>query len=216
MIYESYYWKNELYKNYKCLVNFRNLKRIKNESFGNMEKAIMMSAYIIRKLNDAEKIPFTFIIESIKLRRYKANNRVIDHMNFHRINENYQLNNGIIEKCKWNYIFNQLIHSFTFSPIFDKNKFCGILFNSDFSKNKYLYYLNIKDIIKIILKISEGSIVEAHYERECKIDHDGQKVYGNIHLIKAKYTYPINFNLNTIVEKSMKGIIYKRDKKKRY
>ena len=55
MIYESYYWKNELYNNYRCLVRFMNLKRTRDESFGNMEKAIMMSTYIIRKLNDAEK-----------------------------------------------------------------------------------------------------------------------------------------------------------------
>jgi hypothetical protein len=140
MIYESYYWKNELYKNYKCLVNFKKLKRIRDESFGKMEKAIMMSAYIIRKLNDAEKIPSDFITESIKLKKCKTNTKIIDHMNWHRIDENYQLKNGTVENHNWNFIFNQLIHSFTFLPVYNNNKFCGILFNSDFTKNKYLFF----------------------------------------------------------------------------
>jgi len=133
-------------------------------------------------------------------------------MNWHRIDENYQLKNGIIENNNWRFIINQLIHSFTFLPVYNDNKFCGILFNSDSTKNKFLFFLHIKNILEMLLKISEGSIVESHSGRTCKINHDGQKVFGDMHLVKSKYAYSASFDLNKVVKESMKGIIYKRDK----
>jgi hypothetical protein len=213
MIYESYYWKLELYKNYRYLLRFRTLKHVKAESFIKLEKTIMISAYIIRKLDDAEKIPPDFLEEKISVKKYMANDKIIDHLNWHHIEENYQLENELDDENNWKYFINQIIHSFTFMPVFnDSNNFDGIMLNSDKSKNKNLYYISLHEIIKLLLKISEGSIVESHKQREFKIHRDGSKIVKDMHQIFAKYEYPLGFKLDEIVNESLKGMLYIRDK----
>jgi hypothetical protein len=212
MIYESYFWKKELYESYKYIIKFRSLKRIRIESFVKIEKVIMLSAYIVRKLNDAEKIPPAYLEENINISMYNANKEIIDHMNWHHIDENYKLDNKLSKKENWKYILNQIIHSFVFILVYDdNNKLSGIMLNSDKTKGKLVYLINIKDIIKLILKISEGGIVGACNTRDIKIDKDGKKIIGPMKLKWAEYAYPLDFDLNTVVNDSMKGIIYKRN-----
>lgn len=57
MIYESYYWKKELYSSFLVLAKFKQLKRPNELSYVKAEKALMIGAYIIRKLDEAQKIP---------------------------------------------------------------------------------------------------------------------------------------------------------------
>jgi len=149
MIYESYYWKNELYKNYRLIVKFISPKYRKDKHFIDLEKAIMISAYIIRKLDDAAKIPSYILNNEINIKKYIANKKIIDIMNWQRIEENYKLENEFEYKDNWRYFINQIIHSFTFIPIFDdNNRFTGIMLNSDKTKNDTLFYICISEIIK--------------------------------------------------------------------
>ena len=80
MISESCYWKDELYKCYLVLAKFINQTKYVESSFVKAEKAIMMSAYIIRKLDNAEKIPPDFLKSSITVSCYnKKADRIVDH-----------------------------------------------------------------------------------------------------------------------------------------
>jgi hypothetical protein len=212
MITESYWWKYELYKRYKTIVQFISKKDIENNSTIDIELSIMICAYIIRKLNETEKIPPDFLKESIHTVKYSSKSFVIDHMNWWYIDKNYDLANTISENNNWNFFLNQIIHSFTFRPVGDKNgKLSGILINSDDTKDAYLYYLKIKDIIKLILKISEGDIVESHSHREIEIFDKGLKRPKEMKLISTKYGYPKDFNLDKIVNNSMQGVIFERE-----
>lgn len=205
MISESFYWKKELYDCYTKLAKFINGKKWFETSFVNAEKAIMLSAYIIRKLNDAEKIPPDFLSKKINLTKYSSNNKLIDHYTCHRIDSNYQLEHKESETKDILYFLDQIIHSFTFMFGFsDANKPEGFYFNSDKTKNEKLYYFEFKIYLEIILKISEGSIISAENHRDKKT-HE-------MKLIKATYGYTPNFNLTKIINETMKGKIYKRDK----
>ena len=57
MIHESYYWKKELYNSYITIAKFRKLKRRTDQSYVKIEKALMLGAYIVRKLDESKKIP---------------------------------------------------------------------------------------------------------------------------------------------------------------
>ena len=61
MIHESFYWKKELYDNFQVIARFRSLQKRYEQSYVKIEKAILMGAYIIRKLDEAQKIPPEFL-----------------------------------------------------------------------------------------------------------------------------------------------------------
>lgn len=205
MISESLYWKDELYKNYQILARFITLKRRDERSFIKAEKAIMMSAYIIRKLNEASKIPPAFLKDSICLIEYSAINMHIDKYNSHHIDRNYNLEENTKHNDKIEFFIDQIIHSFVFFFVIDENKKdFSILFNSDRTKKDSLYEISFEKIFEIILRISEGYIIERHEIR------DGET--GEMKLKTAKYSYPRDFNLKKIARDTLKGRIYKRDK----
>ena len=205
LISESSYWKDELYKNYQTLAHFITLKRRNERSFIKAEKAIMMSAYIIRKLNEATKIPPNFLKDSICLIEYSAINMHIDKYNSHRIDRNYNLSESRKHNNKIEFFIDQIIHSVVFFFIIDevKNEFT-ILFNSDRTKKDSLFEISFEKIFEIILKISEGFITYQYESYDEKL--------SKMRLIKARYSYPKNFDLKKIVRDSSKGKIYKRDK----
>jgi len=205
MISESSYWKDELYKNYQILARFIYLKRRDERSFIKAEKAIMMSAYIIRKLNEASKIPPEFLKNSIYLTEYTAINTQIDKYNSHHIDRNYNLSESKKHNDKIEFFIDQIIHSFIFYFIIDENNNdFAILFNSDRTKRNSLFEISFEKIFEIILRISEGNISESHV---CFDEKRGERK-----LKTAKYSYPKDFDLKKIVRKSLKGKIYKRDK----
>ncbi len=211
MIYESYFWKNELLKSFQTICKFRYLKRINEGSCVKVEKSIMLSAYIIRKLKDAEKIPIEFIEEIIRVKRFELKEKIIDHSNWHKIDKNYKLDKHTTIEKEWKYFIDQIIHSFTFIFSYDENNiFDGFYINSDRSKNKELYFISIRDFIYLLLKISEGSIVESHSKRDIIKNNKGDIEFGAMKQIKAIYAYPNGFEINKILENSLRGIIYKR------
>lgn len=143
MISESSYWKDELYKNYQTLARFIYLKRRDERSFIKAEKAIMMSAYIIRKLNEAAKIPPEFLKNSICLTEYTAINTQIDKYNSHHIDRNYNLPESKKHNDKIEFFIDQIIHSFVFFFIIDENNNdFAILFNSDRTKIDSLFEIS--------------------------------------------------------------------------
>jgi hypothetical protein len=211
MIYESYYWKNELYKNYRLIVKFISPKYRKDKHFIDLEKAIMISAYIIRKLDDAAKIPSYILNNEINIKKYIANKKTIDIMNWQLIEENYKLENEFEYKDNWKYFINQIIHSFTFIPIFDdNNRFTGIMLNSDKTKNDTLFYICINEIIKLILEISEGELAYAKYSRN-DISESWRNIYNDMKLIDGNYNYEPDFSLDEIMKNIEKEKFYKRN-----
>jgi len=63
----------------------------------------------------------------------------------------------------------------------------------------------------MFLKISEGDVTSASSQRKIKgKDNQGEVIYGEMKLQNANYTYPMNIDIPTEVEITMKGEIYKR------
>ena len=213
MIYESYPWKAELYKSFKTICKFRRLKRVTENSCVKVEIAVMLSAYIIRKLIDAEKIPKEFIEEEIKARKFDINEKIIDHQNWHKIEKNYNLEKYSLVSKPWRYYLNQIVHSFTFIFSYnDDNMLNGFYINSDKSKNKELYFIYIKEYLYLLLIISEGSIVSSEGKRKIISNKEDIKEFGEMIQTKAIYGYQKTFNIDKAITDSMNGNIYKREK----
>lgn len=213
MIHESYYWKIELYKSFQILSKFRFLKKISEKSYVKIEKAILFGAYIVRKLHEAQKIPPDFLLEEIEITKHSLQkDKIVDHMNSHRIDRNYDLSKSTSEKRDYSFIINQLIHSFNIVYSFDgNNRFDGIFFNSDRSKNEYLYFINLKDILYLFLKISEGDITSASWIRMHENKSCERYNIGPAKITSAMYSYPFSDDLESIIIKTLLGYIYVRD-----
>ncbi len=210
---DFYYWKNELYKSFKTICSFRQLRRPGELSFVNLEKAVMIAAYIVRKLKDAGKIPDFFLSENVSVIEFICKGNIIDILNSHRIDKHYSFKSDRPYSNSWEYFINQIIHSFTYILSYDdNNNFDGILINSDRTKDTSLYLLSIKDFLLLLLKISEGSITDSRYTRDFENGKNGELIPGPMKMINAVYGYPIQLDFNRIVEDSMDGNIYGRDK----
>jgi len=85
MIHKSFYWKKELYDNFQVIARFHFLKKRYEQSYVKIEKAILMGAYIIRKLDEAQKIPPEFLKTREGISLYKSKGTIVDFMNWHHL-----------------------------------------------------------------------------------------------------------------------------------
>lgn len=147
MISESSYWKDTLAKH----AEFINLKlrqrRWTDASFGRLEEAVIMSCFIVRKLNESAKIDPRHCAKTIKLIRYGATGENVTALNSHRLTDLYEANNGSdVEKSLY-FVLNQLIHSFVLIPVFDAvNSIKAYAFNSDKTKSKEVFLVELSEL----------------------------------------------------------------------
>ncbi|UOG32797.1 hypothetical protein [Leptospira noguchii] len=213
MINESYYWKKELYKIYRRIAILIASKEKKEESYYIIEKGIFLASYIIRKLREGRKFPKEIFERRIPLTRFnRKEDSNIELFNNHRFDELYNLENSYKHEVNYEYLVNQIIHSFSFSILVDEfGSLNGFLINSDRSKNSTLYLVLIEQFLFLILLISEGDLTSALYERQKIVDSQLNLIgKREIELISGNYEYPAEVNLDFIVQDTMRGQIYKR------
>lgn len=162
MIYESWPWKQELYKYRKLLDKCSRQKRITEKAYTQIEKSIFFSAFIIRKLIDcATKVSdevdkYSFHLKAVKpLRNIDRMHRWAE-FNDYDWDNHYSLTALGKDICNW------LIHSYVFFIEHDeqnKRYFCVC---SDFDRNKFLYKVDIDDWLQYIDYVITDSISELH------------------------------------------------------
>jgi hypothetical protein len=179
MIYESGVWKRELKKELRLFRHLLSKTDFSEESsFSDdinlkIEKFFFVSAFIIRKLNEANKLSDELNATSTPALKYERINRneILDYMNNHRIDEFYDLDNGKKSSIGIKTLCNSLIHSFIFSAVFGeevsdgKEELLGILINSDYSKDNALYYIDLDDFFKMIEEVANDYIMSGTYDR---------------------------------------------------
>lgn len=156
MITESDYWKNDLRKNVGFFHDKLYQERWNVNSFAALEKRIMLSCYIVRKLYDSNKITRELFDSEVELYSYENRGVVVDVLNSHKLDELYKVENPQLIKKRLSYIVNQIIHSYTFIFTFEKiNKLSGFAFNSDRSKKKEVYMLKLTNLIEVLSPIAQ-------------------------------------------------------------
>lgn len=150
MIWESHYWKDEL------LAIATRLNRRRWASAGELtivriEQDIMIGFYIVRKLIEAKKITNELAGRSIDIVGHPCIRPPVTLMNWHKIDELYNLKTSQRERIKLLQLANMIIHSYVFiTDTDDRGGLSGIYVNSDYSRNRKIYYLPIKDTIHIL------------------------------------------------------------------
>lgn len=166
MIAESQYWKDELKRHVGVIATKQAQKVWRDSSYAALEKSVMLSCYIARKLVEENKIPREKFEQNVELSCFRSNGRLVDILNSHKLDELYDIPAGAETTKPFSYVANQIIHSFIFFPLLKpKGGVECIVFNSDKSRGKELYMIQIPALIKILRSIAKSDITKIHMHR---------------------------------------------------
>ncbi len=157
MIYDSYYWKNNLGKLATKLRKYSNRWNPGETLLAHFEQTIMLGFYSVRKLVESHKLSENIIGQQIELTAYPwAGNTNVTLRNWEEINELYDLRPTTV--CRdLVFLCNQIIHSYVFLPILeeDGHGISGILFSSDRHRHQFLYQLDLERVIRLYRQIAK-------------------------------------------------------------
>jgi hypothetical protein len=156
MIWESSYWKQDLLRLSKKILELRHQIKWSERNTVSFEKDIFISFYSIRKLIEAKKLSRTILTRHIGAFSYPAKGKEVTWLNWHNLHELYDFDQQQEEPLDLEFLCNQVIHCYVFSPIFEEHgELAGILLASDRMKNKKLYEVSIDEVVKILMAIGQ-------------------------------------------------------------
>ena len=155
MIWESSYWKDDLLAlSEKINTKYRKTP-LSEESVVEFEKDIMLALYSVRKLVEASKLSSNIKGIQLEVKSYKNLNYVTK-LNWHKIDELFDLENPIIERLSADKLYNQIIHSYIFLISTDElDVIDGFFFCSDRMRNYKLYYIELMELDGFISIVSK-------------------------------------------------------------
>jgi hypothetical protein len=173
MILAAHIWKEELNKELREFTVFLDTTKAYLDDYLDLrvEKFFFVSAFLIRKLNEAHTLSDQLIANSYICERYpRINiNATLNIENKDSVHKFYNLTHQEQSSLKFGHICNLLIHSFIFSPVFAySGKFFGVLFNSDKIKNRWLYWIEANTFCNLVSDVIQDDIVYTNYDRKTK------------------------------------------------
>jgi hypothetical protein len=152
MIWESCYWKEPLLDSAKYLRSGRITEKTTERTLVRIEKEILMGFYSVRKLLDTYKVS-----DSSKKLKYKLiwhkNIKPTTYLNWHHVEELYDLKTHNAEARDIRFICDKFIHSYIFLPVDDKSKLIGFYVTTDRLKNQKCYFVSIDNVLSIFRTI---------------------------------------------------------------
>ncbi len=157
MIWESYYYKDELAEIAHRLAKRKNFKKWNEKSLVLLEKDVFIAFFYIRKLLEAKKLSYLIGKQKIKLKAFLGKEKNATLLNNHKLDDLFNLNKENQEHVKLEFLCNQIIHSYILQICFEEfhDGLIGLFFCSDKKRNKKLYYIEIDNLIELLISISQ-------------------------------------------------------------
>jgi hypothetical protein len=161
MIWESWPWKKELARRAESLRKRKTQKRWSAATSAAVEQDLFIAAFAIRKLLEAAKISDE--VECVPVPAVfhnPAKGRVVDLMNWHKIDQLYDLASSAPASFTLREFCNQLIHSFVFMPCMgDAGGLAGVFVTSDRVRRRRLFYFDLDAIIAVMDRVAKDDIL---------------------------------------------------------
>ena len=152
MIWESGYWKDPLLKSADYLRRVRLTDKTTERTFVRIEKEVLMGFYSVRKLLDTYKVS-----DKCKRQRYDLlwhkNIKTVTYLNWHHVDELYDLENDNTETRDIRFVCDKFIHSYIFLPDEDEGRLRGFFVTTDRLKNVKCYFVSIDDVVSIFRSV---------------------------------------------------------------
>ena len=175
MVYESCYWKDDL-RSYATELRDISTCTTLNDEYRDyrLEKALLLSAFTVRLLLDANKLSDSFDSRNLKVDYYSAKRGVqenISPLDKRFIDERYfDLTESTSSSISIKQLTNQLIHSavvlmFSYD---DTNRVIGFFVVSDKDYEKRLCYCSLKEWINVVKAVADDDIAYALMHKDPK------------------------------------------------
>jgi hypothetical protein len=166
MIWESHYWKDELLSNAKLLERLSRTKRRSEFVSFKIERAVFVSAFIIRKLWEAQKLSSSWQAVAVRCSAFKRKERVPDLMNWHQVERFYRLDSPKSERMTALELCNRIIHSFIFvENEKEDGALSGFFFASDHTKARGLWFVSWEELVRIFSEAGNNYPSRSHMVR---------------------------------------------------
>jgi hypothetical protein len=150
MIWESAYWKEDLFRQAADLKRRKEQIRWSERSLALLEKTIMIGFYSIRKLLEAKRVSDSIRDSNLPVMSFRPTGKRVTFMNWHRADELYFLDQPRNEQIALSRLANVFIHSFSFLPVHNEAGFLdAIMVNSDRTRKHGLWCVSIDAIIDL-------------------------------------------------------------------
>jgi len=156
MIIESTEWKRTLRAD--CL-NVRKYSKLLTRSgtkeflLDRIQIKLSAGALIARRLMETPKVSSYFHKTTVRTLAFPWRGSPVDHINWHRIDEKYQLNNARVTALPFPFLCDQIIHSFVWVWGYGRNV-NSFLVSSDRKKHSQLFQVSIYRFTEILLHMS--------------------------------------------------------------
>lgn len=175
MVYESCYWKDDLRSYATELRNISTCTTLDDEYRDyRLEKALLLSAFTVRLLLDANKLSDSFDSRNLKVDYYSAKRGAqesISPLNKRFIDERYfDLAKSTSSSISIRKLTNQIIHSavvlmFSYD---DANRIIGFFVFSDIDYEKQLCYCSLKEWISVVEAVADDDVAYALMYKDSK------------------------------------------------
>jgi len=186
MIWESHPWRDELERIADRFDSWRDRYDAEDEQTSfEQERDAFLSAFILRKLIEAKKLPNSLVAATVNVDAYPLIERVPDHMNWHRLEEFYDWERPGKRTLAVEQLCNQFIHSFIFTveTSYDEGDppstpvgLRGFLVSSDRQRSSVLLRVHLDDYLQILRRAVREEVVASHMAR----DEFGQWIVINL------------------------------------
>ena len=151
MIGESRYWKAELLRLATRLVRARaHLPAMRASTYVSVEKAVILGAFVIRKLADSNKLSDSNKDMLLHVRRMAASGKPVTLMNNHRLDELYNFRKT--ERCTLPLrdFCNQAIHSYILAAYVERSgrRIVGVYVASDRQRARGLFAVPLSELVR--------------------------------------------------------------------
>ncbi len=174
MAFESRYWKRQAKGDIRTVLKKMdvNISRLKGDNldkiFSEVEIKLFTIAYSLRKLMDTNKLPDKIGELEISLIVFPRNKKG-PMKPWSSFDEYYELNSPQSAKMSLRDVCNSFIHAYFFQPNADsKNRLTGLFFVSDYDRNKQIYFVSTRRLLKKFEKAFDQDVTFFSYTYDQK------------------------------------------------
>ena len=167
MIFESAPWRVDLLRDAALIERWARRSPSERQQYL-LEKKLFLSAFAMRKLSEARKIPDALPKRSMRAISYPTI-RKPTHFNWHRVEKNFDLNAGENISTSSEIVIKQIIHSYVFVFEYDNGECVSrLLIASEFERDRRLLSISLRDYIDLCREFATAEVSEIHWQLDPK------------------------------------------------
>jgi hypothetical protein len=153
MINEPAYWKRGVAQIASELAKCQTQRRWREGSYAKLEKLLMLGFYSVRKLIESQWVDLQMKHESVVAIAFPCRKIHVYRGSHQDVAEVYNLKAPSPRRLPLEFICNQIVHSFVFTPAFCQHRLVALYFCS-FEKRSNVLRVEIAELIRVLRKAS--------------------------------------------------------------